>query len=56
VGKGKLLLCTMDLQNDLENRPVATQLKYSLIRYIQGDQFKPAINLSESALRKIISQ
>jgi len=56
VDKGKLLLCTMDLQNDLENRPVATQLKYSLIRYIQGNQFKPAINLSESALRKIMSQ
>ena len=56
VGKGKLLLCTMDLQHDLEKRPVASQLKYSLLQYIDGNKFNPVTNLNENNLKKIIKQ
>lgn len=42
VGKGQLLLCTMDIHADLSSRPVARQLKYSLLKYMRGDQFNPA--------------
>jgi hypothetical protein len=56
VGKGKLLLCTMDLQHDLQKRPVAAQLKYSLLQYMEGNKFNPVTNLSENNLKKIIKQ
>lgn len=47
VGKGKLLLCTMDIQNDLDKRPVAAQLIYSLLQYMQENKFNPTQNLNE---------
>ena len=56
VGKGKLLLCTMDIQHDLEKRPVAAQLKYSLLQYMEGNKFNPVTNLNENNLKKIIKQ
>ena len=56
VGKGKLLLCTMDIQHDLEKRPVAAQLKYSLLQYMDGNKFNPVTNLNENNLKKIIKQ
>lgn len=56
VGKRKLLLCTMDISNDIEHRPVAAQLKYSLLQYMQGDKFNPVITVEESDLKKIIKQ
>ena len=56
VGKGKLLLCTMDISNDIEHRPVAAQLKYSLLQYMQGDKFNPVITVEESGLKRIIKQ
>ncbi|MBC7627439.1 glycoside hydrolase family 2 TIM barrel-domain containing protein, partial [Ferruginibacter sp.] len=54
VGKGKLLLCTMDIEHDLEKRPVAAQLKYSLLQYMGGNKFNPVTNLNENNLKKII--
>ncbi|MBC7626621.1 MAG: glycoside hydrolase family 2, partial [Ferruginibacter sp.] len=56
VGKGKLLLCTMDIQHDLEKRPVAAQLKYSLLKYMEENKFNPVTNLNENNLKKIIKQ
>ncbi len=56
VGNGKLLLCTMDIQHDLEKRPVAAQLRYSLLRYMEGNKFNPVTNLNENNLKKIIKQ
>jgi hypothetical protein len=55
-GNGKLLICTMDINNDLGNRPAAAQLKYSLIQYINGNKFNPVVNLNETDLKKIIKQ
>ena len=56
VGKGKLILCTMDIQHDLEKRPVAAQLKYSLLQYMEGNKFNPVTNLNKNNLKKIIKQ
>ncbi|MFN8466889.1 MAG: glycoside hydrolase [Caldilineaceae bacterium] len=36
VGEGRLVVCSMDLQNDLENRLVARQMRYSLAQYLAG--------------------
>jgi len=56
VGNGKLLICSPDVYIDIENRPVARQLRYSLTRYIASDAFDPRQSLQfgqiESEFRK----
>ncbi len=34
VGDGRLVVCSMDLQSDLEHRLVARQMRYSLVQYL----------------------
>jgi rhamnogalacturonyl hydrolase YesR len=41
VGKGKLLMTTLDLQNNLDERPVAKQLLFSILEYMNTKQFSP---------------
>jgi len=41
VGDGKLMFCSADLHSELEQRPVARQLRYSLTEYMAGEDFHP---------------
>ena len=41
VGKGKLIVSSADLRADLNNRPAARQLYYSLQNYMQSNKFDP---------------
>jgi hypothetical protein len=41
VGPGKLLVCTLDLNRDLDRRPVARQLRQSLLQYAASPDFNP---------------
>lgn len=50
VGKGKLLLVTMDIRNNLRERLSARQLRYSLEKYIASPDFNPAITLTQNQL------
>jgi beta-galactosidase len=50
---GKLLVCSADLQGDLEKRPTARQLRRSLIDYMVSDQFQPKVSLSVEQLSTI---
>ncbi|MEM9856677.1 MAG: sugar-binding domain-containing protein [Bacteroidota bacterium] len=45
VGEGKLLISGIDLHTDLENRPEARQLLYSLSKYVGSEHFSPDITL-----------
>ncbi len=54
VGKGKLLVCSLDLATDLSNRPVARQLRQSLLQYVNSDAFRPKDELPAEALTKIL--
>lgn len=49
VGVGKLIICSMDIENDLENRIVARQFRKSLLDYMIGDAFEPdhAVSIQE---------
>ena len=42
---GKLLLTTFDLSHGLDHRLVARQLRHSVIRYMQSDQFQPTTDI-----------
>ena len=46
VGKGRLLMTTMDITNDLQHRPVARQMRHAILRYMQSDDFKPTLTLT----------
>ncbi len=41
IGKGSLLVSAVDLKNNLDKRPVARQLLYSLKAYMNSDKFLP---------------
>jgi hypothetical protein len=41
AGSGKLIVSGIDLQSDLDKRPEARQLLYSLKSYMNGDKFSP---------------
>jgi hypothetical protein len=46
VGKGRLLMTTMDITHDLDHRPVARQMRQAILSYMQSADFQPAIELS----------
>lgn len=46
VGRGRLMVCSMDLTSDLEHRLVARQLYHSVLSYMQSQQFNPGCTLS----------
>lgn len=41
IGKGKLLICMLDILSAPEKRIVARQLKYSILRYMNSSDFHP---------------
>jgi len=56
VGKGTLLVCSIDLRTNLDERPVARQMLHSLFQYMESAAFAPSqsldIDLVRSLLRK----
>ena len=55
VNGGKLLLCSIDLRSDLENRPVARQMLYSLLNYMKSDSFKPEHDLTPEQIKGLMN-
>jgi hypothetical protein len=55
VGKGKLLVCSMDLDTDADKRPAARQLKSCLLNYMAGKEFSPKTELPMDFLLKILT-
>ncbi|HLR37704.1 MAG TPA: hypothetical protein VK084_06645, partial [Chitinophagaceae bacterium] len=41
VGKGKLMVSSADLSNNIEKRPAARQMLYSLTKYMESKDFNP---------------
>ncbi len=53
VSKGKLLVCGIDLQNGLAERPGARQMLLSLLEYMKGEEFAPGVKVPFGGLRGI---
>jgi hypothetical protein len=53
VGKGQLIFCSMNIVTDLEKRPQAKQLKYSLLKYMNGNSFNPSYRVQVSELSNL---
>jgi len=54
VGKGMLIFTSMDLITDLNSRPAAKQLLYSLVEYMKSDNYKPKESIDYELLRLLI--
>lgn len=54
VGAGRILVCSMDIVTDLEQRLVARQMRYSIQEYLQSEQFNPQASLELSQLRALV--
>lgn len=55
VGQGCLLVCAIDLETDLENRPAARALKQSLFDYMSGPSFNPPCELDARMLDTVLT-
>jgi hypothetical protein len=53
VGKGKIVVCSADLQKDIDDRPVAKQLLYSLTNYMNSDKFSPRYSVDLATIKEL---
>ena len=53
VGKGKLLVSGIDLTTDLDKRPEAQQLLYSLKKYMAGEKFNPKVEINAEEIKRL---
>jgi preprotein translocase subunit YajC len=54
VGKGKLILTSIDISHQLEKRPAARQMRYSLQQYMKSNAFSPAVSITIEQLGNLI--
>jgi hypothetical protein len=50
VGEGRVLVCGANLEDKLDTRPAARQLRRSLLAYVASDAFAPVVKVSAEAL------
>ena len=53
IGKGKLLVCSIDLRSNLDDRPVARQMLHSLVKYIDSPAFAPEHSIEIELLQSL---
>jgi hypothetical protein len=53
VGEGKLLVCSIDLRSNLNQRPVARQMLHSLLRYMDSNAFAPEHSIETELLQSL---
>ncbi|MDR1722527.1 MAG: beta-galactosidase [Tannerella sp.] len=56
VGKGKLLLCSADISNNLAQRPAANQFRQSILEYISSDKFNPTKEIDIEVIKGIYTK
>ncbi|GAB3992174.1 glycoside hydrolase family 2 TIM barrel-domain containing protein [Spirosoma daeguense] len=56
VGKGKLMVCSVDLDTDIAQRPSARQLKHSLLNYMNSKQFQPNNELNPEQIQQLFQK
>ena len=56
VGKGKLLMTTMDLSSDLQHRLVAAQMRKAILQYMSGADFQPSLTLDAAVITDFFTQ
>lgn len=55
MGKGKLLVTSLDLSSELDTRHAARQLRHSLEAYVLSKSFDPKVEIAQDALDRLIA-
>ena len=55
VGEGQLIFSAMDISTDLDKRPVARQLRNSLLEYMEGAKFNPNKSISIHEMSNLLN-
>ena len=55
VGRGRLVVCSIDLTDAAGDNPVARQLRTSLLRYMAGNRFAPSVDVSVASLAQLMT-
>ncbi len=53
---GRLLMTTMDISNNLGNRPVARQMRRAIIGYMTSDDFRPSLTLGSEIITDLFEK
>lgn len=56
VGKGRLVMTTMDLTNNLDKRHAARQMLQSIVSYMQSDDFKPQWTIPQERISELFTK
>ena len=56
VGKGRLLMTTMDVTTGLDRRHVARQMRQALFRYMNSADFQPTLELSPATIEHFFTR
>ncbi|GAB3903973.1 sugar-binding domain-containing protein [Mucilaginibacter boryungensis] len=56
VGPGKLIIVSMDISHNLDKRPAARQLRYSLEQYMSSGNFNPVVELNAGQLMYLVNE
>jgi len=56
VGRGKLLVCSIDLRSNLDERPVARQMLHSLLDYMDSPAFAPSLSVDIELVRSLFKE
>ncbi len=54
VGNGKIIVSSTDLSLDIQNKPAAKQLYYSLYNYMCSEEFKPAHRVDFATIKDLL--
>lgn len=54
AGRGRLLICSLDISQDLNHRIAARQLRRSILSYMESDAFHPKARLSFDDLKRLL--
>lgn len=54
VGSGKMMVCSADLQKDLNKRPATAQFRQSILEYMTSAQFNPQQTTTVEMIRSLL--
>lgn len=56
IGKGKLVMTTMDITNNLDTRIVARQMRESILNYMHSDAFTPKWDIEQARIADLFTK
>ncbi|MGD0583816.1 MAG: sugar-binding domain-containing protein [Bacteroidales bacterium] len=54
VGKGRILICSIDLKNNIDGRPSTRQLASSILEYMNSSSFNPSVEVGIDKIKELL--